>query len=446
MSFGTERTTDYHLTEAIITSDRTITGIDIFKNVNAMKIFEHIEKPYLTMVLSFADEENVVQDMDFQGGEKISITLIDAEEIESALEIKKQFVIDRIVDVKKLEERRENVVIHCTEYHMFESVTQNVNKSYTGSPTSIIQKIIDEHLSKKCLIDGEDSVKDMKVIIPNLNPIEAVNWLKKRSTTKDGFPFYVYSPLGVSNIVVRDLGRMLEQTVQNLENPYVYAPSANLGTSNVKYYTIDDFQYESAESLIPIISSGFVGSKNVFYDTLSGISESIHFNVDDLFQEMMAKNLLGGDNKRYAYSNEYKIKDKSLGEYDSRVVSSISSSGAYNNLDTVFKSYNDETVKGNENKKIKQSALKTFLSKSPLSITVKSREFLTGDNNYTLGKAIRVAFLDTQASLEDSKPVFDLKKSGDYLIFAANHSFFLERATTQLLLGKIASLGEETKL
>ena len=87
MSFGTERTTDYHLTEAIITSDRTITGIDIFKNVNAMKIFEHIEKPYLTMVLSFADEENVVQDMDFQGGEKISITLVDAEEIESAFVI-----------------------------------------------------------------------------------------------------------------------------------------------------------------------------------------------------------------------------------------------------------------------------------------------------------------------------------------------------------------------
>ena len=37
MSFGTERTTDYHLTEAIITSDRTITGIDIFKNVKNIR-------------------------------------------------------------------------------------------------------------------------------------------------------------------------------------------------------------------------------------------------------------------------------------------------------------------------------------------------------------------------------------------------------------------------
>ena len=101
MSFGTERTTDYHLTEAIITSDRTITGIDIFKNVNAMKIFEHIEKPYLTMVLSFADEENVVQDMDFQGGEKISITLIDGEEVESCIEIKKEFVIEEVAKREK---------------------------------------------------------------------------------------------------------------------------------------------------------------------------------------------------------------------------------------------------------------------------------------------------------------------------------------------------------
>ena len=160
----------------------------------------------------------------------------------------------------------------------------------------------------------------------------------------------------------------------------------------------------------------------------------------------MSKNLLGGDNKRYAFSNEFKVKGKNLGTYDSKVISSISSSGAYNNLDTTFKSYNDETVKGNENKKIKQQALKSFLAKSPLTIDVKSREFLTGDNNYTLGKAIRVAFLDTQQSMNSDKPVFDLKKSGDYLIIGANHSFFLEKAETQLLLGKIASLGVETKL
>ena len=41
----------------------------------------------------------------------------------------------------------------------------------------------------------------------------------------------------------------------------------------------------------------------------------------------MSKNLLGGDNKRYAFSNEFKVKGKNLGTYDSKVISSISSSG-----------------------------------------------------------------------------------------------------------------------
>ena len=94
------------------------------------------------MVLSFADEENIIQDVDIQGGEKISITLVEAEEINSGFEIKKEFVIDKILSTVKIEERRENITLHCTEYHMFESVVQNVNRSYVGSPTTIIEKII----------------------------------------------------------------------------------------------------------------------------------------------------------------------------------------------------------------------------------------------------------------------------------------------------------------
>ena len=75
-SNAAEQSSEYHLIEALITSDRATTGIDISRVVNAMMIYEHIEKPYLTMTLSFADEENIVQDFDFQGGEKITIRLV----------------------------------------------------------------------------------------------------------------------------------------------------------------------------------------------------------------------------------------------------------------------------------------------------------------------------------------------------------------------------------
>ena len=256
MTQATESSTSYHIAEAILSSDRTTTGIDIARLINSMVIYEHIEKPYLTMSLSFADEENIVQDFDIQGGERLKIKIIDTEEVESGNEINKQFVVDKIVKAEKIEERREQIVLHCTQYHMFESVVQNVNKSFVGSPTEIIKKIIDNNPSIKAIIDGEDSIRDMKVIIPNMHPIEAVIWLKKRCTTNDGFPFFVFSPLGVDNIVIRDLDRMLTQTASaivqmNGSSDYLECKVfSSVTNGSTRLYTAETSHYFQAFKLL----------------------------------------------------------------------------------------------------------------------------------------------------------------------------------------------------
>ena len=76
-------------------------------------------------------------------------------------------------------------------------------------------------------------------------------------------------------------------------------------------------------------------------------------------------------------------------------------------------------------------------------ITVSGREFLTGDENYTIGKTIRVLFLDNTQESGEQRPKYDQKKSGDYIIFATEHIFKTERYDVNLLLGKVASVGEE---
>ncbi len=91
-------------------------------------------------------------------------------------------------------------------------------------------------------------------------------------------------------------------------------------------------------------------------------------------------------------------------------------------------------------------SLKEFLVKSPLVITVRGREFVTGDANYTVGKTIRLRFLDTNPYLDDQSAKFDLKKSGDYLIMTAKHVFSEEGVKTELMCGRVASLGVEAEL
>jgi len=441
-----DTSSEYILKSAVISSDRLEFSTEISAVTSEFVIHEHIENPYLTMSLQFLDDANIVQTIDIQGGEKLTIKLQQTEEIDTGVEIVKDFVIDKITSTIKIDQRSEMVVLHCTEYHMFESVVQNVNKCYNGSPSSIIENIITNYTNKKIVIDGVDSVNDMKVIIPNLNPIAAAIWLKERTTTSIGLPFFLFSPLGVNNLVLRSFEEMLKQPVENITTPYMYSQSllnSNNGIS--KYYAIQQYRHESSDNLIRLINTGLVNSTYSFYDIHRGIPETINFKAENMFETLTALNLLGGENKRYNYAPNYKVKDKKISNYSSHAISKISSTGAYRGRNTAeFRSYSDETLGGDHNKIITSKSIKAFMSKTPLMITVKGREFITGNNNYTIGKTIRIIFLDTDSTNNLVKK--DLKKSGDYIIVGAKHTFAEEQITSELLCGKIASLGEEIQL
>ena len=184
-----------------------------------------------------------------------------------------------------------------------------------------------------------------------------------------------------------------------------------------------------------------VGAQYNFLDTYNGVPEKVNFNVDDVFKSLTRKKLLGASNTRYNYSPGYTVKDMELSQHTSKVITKMTSSGAYQNSGVSYKSYNDESVQGNQTKTINRNAIKSFLTKSPLSITVKGREFVTGDENYTLGKTIRVQFLDSKPANEGGEAKMDLKKSGDYIILGAKHVFASQAIESELLCGKVASLG-----
>ena len=89
----------------------------------------------------FLDQENILQDIDFQGGEKLTITMVHSENKLDGFEIKKEFLIDYIKKVVKTDERNEAIFAHCIEYHTFESSVQNISRAYTGKPSVMISNI-----------------------------------------------------------------------------------------------------------------------------------------------------------------------------------------------------------------------------------------------------------------------------------------------------------------
>jgi hypothetical protein len=441
--------TEVVITEAFITNARLseVNKIDISKIITDISIHEHIGKPYLTAHIQFLDQENILQDIDFQGGEKLTITLVHSENKEEGYSITKDFLIDYTSKVIKSDERNETVIIHCIEYHVFESSVKNISRAYSGSPTQMIKKIMSEYLNKNAEIAGTDNIDNLKVIIPNLHPIEACEWLKNKAQSSFGLPYYFYSALGVDNLILKDLGTMLEQKPINLRTPYIYAPSVqSSGESVQRFYSINKFSIEKTDNLLKLIRQGLVGAEYQFIDTISNTNKKVDFRVDDDgFTKLTENNMLGGENTKFVYAPEYAVDDIKISNHNSNVISQISSSGAYQNgpLTKSYKSYNDEVTASDHKKKIVSKSMENFLAKSPISITVNGREFLSADANYSIGQIVRIVFLDNIQNDAEQRPIIDKKKSGDYIICGAKHVIKYERFDTVLLCGKLASFGEE---
>ena len=62
----------------------------------------------------------------------------------------------------------------------------------------------------------------MKLIVPNMTPLDAMSWIKNRVTTKDGYPFYLYSSIVKDELQFNDLKTMMEEPPWNKKNPHSY--------------------------------------------------------------------------------------------------------------------------------------------------------------------------------------------------------------------------------
>ena len=82
-------------------------------------------------------------------------------------------------------------------------------------------------------------------------------------------------------------------------------------------------------------------------------------------------------------------------------------------------------------------AVDHLLKNNPLTITVNGVDFLDGTSHHTIGRKIAVLFMRNTAP-EDTDYYYDNRKSGDFLIFSAKHSFDRETYTTSLTCLKIS--------
>jgi len=431
----------YKIESVLVQSERLNVDVELREVVQDIEIFEHIHKPYLTGFIYLIDNENMFQNIDILGAEKVTVAVKSLRD--DTIVVKKNFYISKVLNTDKVNDNIQTVAFHITEDISYISNALNVNRYYSGKATKIIKNIASEFLGKE-LESTETDKQKLSLIVPNLNPIEAMNWVCSRSTNRDGYPFFLYSTLVGDKLQFNDLGTLLQTPVMNADVTYKYSSKATKSDDpDVKRRTIFSHKFMGAtEDLIKSIQKGIVGSKYEYVDSIDEKHKSFKFDVlKDLLLPAVDTGAIQANQPNFAFSDEYKINGKSLNRLDSRTITQVGGSGAYREVDegAYPLSYREAANAAEYKLEIISRAMDNMIKKNPLSIITDGIDFLDGDKHVTIGNNLRVEFEASKPDRDGGEKAIDVKKSGDYLIFAARHMFKKERYDVALTCIKLGN-------
>lgn len=440
-----ENTKFFILDSVIINSTRMVNagGIDVTGLVSDIAIYENIDLPFLTAELAFLDDKRLLERLDIAGGEYVTINVKSQENSDI---VTKTFCIERVNNTYKMNERTEAIMLTLVEDIQFLSRFKNVNRGYEGNPQDILDLISTQFLDKSTVMTHEkrNFQQNMKLIVPNMHPLEAMMWIKNRITDGDGFPFYLYSTLHLDKLLFSPLSDMINQTPLNKRQPFLHGANSGIGgdkfvdRTNFNPIPIESYSYEGHGHTSTLMEAGHLGATYQFYDALTGRISRHNFSyVKD------ALTVMEDQSRPIVSPKDLAFDDTNINDGTSRVLSRISGSGAYNLGIKQNNTIDEEPNIENHKKRMISNAMKHHMARDgSISIRVRGQGFLTPNQHKTIGNVYRILFFANRVAEENNIPI-DRKKSGDYMIHSAKHVFSKERYDMHLTGYKLQHLKED---
>jgi len=434
--FEAVNSTDYKLVRLTVSSERIqnptnsvelkLVGIEI-------NIFEHIEKPYLTGSMIFLDNFDLLGLVGFVGSERITIELM-TDELIPSLTIKKQFIVTEIENIVKSNTHNQVMSVKFIEDIGYVSRLKKVSKAYDGTPDQIIRKILAEHLRRE-LKDVSSTIHSdgyMRVIVPNMTPLQACAWVKDRGVTTNGMPYYLFSTMADDKIRYLDLEKVIQSPALNNDTlDYTYSPAHASGLAmqdkHTQSYSIGAVYPSRNSGQLKFAQRGLLASTYNFVDTLTGQVYEEKLNANEMYKDLKEKNLLSNNHlqREFLIDNTTIVDDKLPHEFDTKLISQVTTSNIYS--DDIY-SYQESANEKSHILKAKQKSIKGLLDKSSIEIAVTGRNFLYKDVNVTVGNNINISFFNSKDQSDGDENPNDTKykdytKSGTYMIYACRHIF-----------------------
>lgn len=425
----------FKLTKAHISADR-FGGFenrfyDVKNQVAEINIYESIEEPSLTGTIAILDDKSLYELINFNGTERIRLEMAGlGKETDPVFE--KTFIMTNVVRQIKGNDKSSMYVFDLIDEHGFISEAERLRGSYRGRIDDIVKGICLTQLNKSVdisyqFLSKQDRVNaiqdDIRVIIPNLSPINACKWLLSRATTQTGSPFFLWASIHDENLRMGNLDVMYRQTPFNDKLPYTYNPSnVNVAEDKSEFeqgFTIKALGLGEMGDTLHMVANGSVAASQCITNLNTGQITQQHYDVQQTLNNLAFQNTIALK-RQNVFDNKFKLKDKFIGFYEARNIHQVVSTGTYGK----FKSYHDEFEEERHLKKLESASIKDLLVKNMMSITVPGTAFFLG--KAAVGDTVNLSVVNDNLEVgkqSNADDMLDKNKSGKHLIYDLRHTF-----------------------
>ena len=418
MSFEVKSSTQFKINELVImTKAGPIDISGIFEEIN---IFDSILMPVISGNILIKDSIGLSGKLLFDGSEAILIDIVKTENSEVA-SFKKAFRIFKQSNRKEDGLNSEIYILDFVSDELMYSDQQRINQSYETTYTEIVKRIMNDYLQVTPnnlggYFDNSSGVR--KVIIPNLRPLEAIQWCAKRSVDLNRSPnFMFYQNLTGFNFVT--LSNLLTQE----EILDIKFEAKNLKGNN----PINEI---SSARTIEVVKQ-----TDGIEKTRSGVNAGKFIGFDPLTRTVGVKNIGFGDHyNKMKHSNEnpnVSVIDnrggvKNIEAFDSKkTLSFFSTARQYSNY---IKKYDPTSISKEDN-----TEEYIFQRKAILSNLMSKRLKIAMPGNFQLTSGFNVNVIAPNFGIkEKGADNNDPSISGKYVIIASRQIIGYEKHETIL--------------
>ena len=277
---------------------------DIARIVTDFSITESIYHPGLILSLNVKDTVNLMEEFQLTGHETITVNLsrrtYTANNNSSSIKnikidnqkLSHLFYVSEYPLYGKFENRVQVYTLKGVSKHIFMSKFKKISRAYSGSIKNFVKEVLTNDLGVPSydIEMTEENTDVIKFIVPNLSPIDAIQWALRRAYDSHGSPFYCYETLGgkikIDSHTDFNKRSNADAYREYKEGKFFSYPPGTLEDYDERRSRILDLSSDIRMSKLLSGSNGAYASKSIYVDIATKTIETTEFDYNNEFPKL----------------------------------------------------------------------------------------------------------------------------------------------------------------